>query len=57
MSANLIPRVKELVCRLAYFDMQRLVDSLFRDGLTSAEEVRERCRQVVSKYAPDVLNT
>lgn len=57
MSANLIPRVKELVCRLAYFDMQRLVDSLFRDGLSTAEEVRERCRQVVSKYAPDVLNS
>ena len=56
MSANLIPRVKELVCRLAYFDMQRLVDSLFRDDLSTAEEVLERCRRVVSKYAPDVLN-
>lgn len=56
MSANLIPRVKELVCRLAYFDMQRLVDSLFRDDLSTAEEVLERCRRVVSMYAPDVLN-
>lgn len=56
MSANLIPRVKELVCRLAYFDMQRLVDSLFRDDISTAEEVLGRCRQVVSKYAPDVLN-
>ncbi len=57
MSANLIPRIKELVCRIAYFDMQRLVDTLFRDDLTTAAEVAERCRQVLSKYAPDVLNS
>ena len=56
MSANLIPRVKELVCRIAYFDMQRLLDSMQRDEPVSAAEVETRCREVVRKYAPDVLN-
>lgn len=56
MSANLIPRVKELVCRLAYFDMQRLVDTIFRKDLTTAAEVLVECRQLISRYAPDVLN-
>jgi phosphotransferase system enzyme I (PtsI) len=56
MSANLIPRVKELICRIAYFDMQRLVDSMQRDEPMSAAEVAARCREVVRKYAPDVLN-
>jgi phosphoenolpyruvate-protein kinase (PTS system EI component) len=56
MSANLIPRVKELICRIAYFDMQRLLDSMQRDVPTSADEVAARCREIVKKYAPDVLN-
>ena len=56
MSANLIPRVKELICRIAYFDMQRLLDTLWREDAASAEEVTMRCREVVRKYAPDVLN-
>lgn len=57
MSANLIPRIKELVCRIAYFDMQRLLDSMNRDGLLTAEEVGARCQAVLQKYAPDVLNS
>lgn len=57
MSANLIPRIKELICRIAYFDMQRLLDSMHRDGLVSAEEVIARCQAVLQKYAPDVLNS
>ncbi len=56
MSANLIPRVKELICRVAYFDMQRLVDTLRREDPSSAAEVAERSRAVISRYAPDVLN-
>lgn len=56
MSANLIPRVKELICRIAYFDMQRLLDTMWRDETTSATDVAVRCREVVRKYAPDVLN-
>jgi signal transduction protein with GAF and PtsI domain len=56
MSANLIPRVKELICRIAYFDMQRLLDAMQRDQPISASEVAARCREVVRKYAPDVLN-
>jgi phosphotransferase system enzyme I (PtsI) len=56
MSANLIPRVKELICRIAYFDMQRLLDSMQRDQPVSSAEVAARCREVVRKYAPDVLN-
>ncbi len=57
MSANLIPRIKELICRIAYFDMQRLLDAMQRDGLSSAEEVAAYCRGVIRKYAPDVLNS
>ncbi|MEG1933703.1 MAG: phosphoenolpyruvate--protein phosphotransferase [Kiritimatiellia bacterium] len=57
MSANLIPRIKELICRIAYFDMQRLVDTLRRNDVTSAIEVAERCREVIRKYAPDVLDS
>jgi signal transduction protein with GAF and PtsI domain len=56
MSANLIPRVKELICRIAYFDMQRLLDTLWRNDTASAAEVAAKCREVVRKYAPDVLN-
>ena len=56
MSANLIPRVKELICRIAYFDMQRLLDTLWRNDTVSAAEVAAQCREVVRKYAPDVLN-
>ena len=56
MSANLIPRVKELICRVAYFDMQRLVDTLRREDPISAAEVAERSRAVIRRYAPDVLN-
>ncbi len=56
MSANLIPRVKELICRIAYFDMQRLLDTMWRDEIQTATEVAERCRSVIRKYAPDVLN-
>ena len=56
MSANLIPRIKELICRIAYFDMQRLVDSMRREDLSTAAEVSLRCQAVIRKYAPDVLN-
>lgn len=56
MSANLIPRIKELICRIAYFDMQRLIDGMRRDNLVSAIDVAERCRTVIRTYAPDVLN-
>ena len=56
MSANLIPRIKELICRIAYFDMQRLLDSMRREDLSTAAEVAARCRAVLRKYAPDVLN-
>ena len=56
MSANLIPRIKELICRVAYFDMQRLVDTLRRESPVSAAEVVERSRAVIRRYAPDVLN-
>lgn len=57
MSANLIPRVKELVCRMAYFDMQRLIDTLVREDLTSAKQIEARCREMVSTYAHDVLSS
>ena len=56
MSANLIPRIKELICRIAYFDMQRLVDTLRREDLPTAAEVALRSQSVIRKYAPDVLN-
>ena len=56
MSANLIPRVKELICRVAYFDMQRLADTLRREDPSTAAEVAARSRAVISRYAPDVLN-
>ncbi len=56
MSANLIPRIKELICRIAYFDMQRLLDTMWRDDVRTSGEVAERCRSVIRKYAPDVLN-
>ncbi len=57
MSANLIPRIKELICRIAYFDMQRLVDTLRRDDPSTSAEVAARCQAVIRKYAPDVLNS
>jgi phosphotransferase system enzyme I (PtsI) len=57
MSANLIPRIKELVCRTAYFDMQRLIDSLVREDLTTAAEIEARCRALVATYAHDVLSS
>ena len=57
MSANLIPRVKELICRIAYFDMQRLLDTMRREDLSTMDEVVARCRAVIRKYAPDVLNS
>ena len=57
MSANLIPRVKELICRIAYFDMQRLLDAMQREDLTTMAEVAARCRAVIRKYAPDVLTS
>jgi hypothetical protein len=57
MSANLIPRVKELVCRTAYFDMQRLIDTLVREDLTMAKDVESRSRAMVSTYAHDVLSS
>lgn len=61
MSPNLIPRIKELICRIAYFDMQRLVDQLrrlyARGRITGPEEIIERCREVIRRYAPDVINT
>lgn len=57
MSANLIPRVKELVCRTAYFDMQRLIDSLVREDLATAKEIETRCRELVATYAHDVLSS
>ncbi len=60
MSANLIPRIKELICRIAYFDMQRLVDQLSRryekDRLT-ASDVAEACTELIRKYAPDVISS
>ncbi len=56
MSANLIPRIKELVCRIAYFDMQRLLDTMRRNDIATAKEVSDRCLAVIRKYAPDVLN-
>ena len=56
MSANLIPRIKELICRVAYFDMQRLVDSLRREEPITAAEVAERSRAIIRRYAADVLN-
>lgn len=56
MSANLIPRIKELICRIAYFDMQRLVDTLRRENLSTAAEVALRSQAVIRKFAPDVLN-
>ncbi len=56
MSANLIPRIKELICRIAYFDMQRLVDTLRREDLSTAAEVALRSQAVIRKFAPDVLN-
>ena len=55
MSANLIPRIKELVCRMAYFDMQRLVDTIFRKDFMTAADVSALCRQLILKYAPDVI--
>lgn len=57
MSANLIPRIKELVCRVAYFDMQRLIDSLVRNEVSTADEVATYCRQMLSTYAHDVLKS
>lgn len=57
MSANLIPRIKELVCRTAYFDMQRLIDTLIREGVSTAPEIEARCRQMVATYAHDVLSS
>ena len=57
MSANLIPRIKELICRIAYFDMQRLLDTMWREDLSTMDEVAVRCRAVIRKYAPDVLNS
>lgn len=57
MSANLIPRIKELVCRVAYFDMQRLIDSLIRNHVATAEDVAENCRKMIATYAHDVLSS
>lgn len=56
MSANLISRIKELICRVALYDMQRLVDDLRRGNYSSSEEVIAHCRAVLTRYAPDVLN-
>ncbi len=60
MSANLIPRIKELICRITYFDMQRLVDQLRRryaKGKLTASDVSEACTAMIRKYAPDVLSS
>ncbi len=55
MSANLILRVKEMICRVALYDMQRLVDDIRRGNYASSEKVIEQCRAVLNRYAPDVM--
>ncbi len=55
MSANLIPRIKELICRISYYDMQRLIDTIKRQALNSPERVITLATELITHYAPDVI--
>lgn len=51
MSATFIPRIKEVICRVAYYDIQRLLDKIKREKCSSPESVIAYCKKIIPTCA------